>query len=473
MRMGVRSGEVPRLLRQAERSKGGDYRLQQIAGEGKPSRTIQDAENIDMTDALRVMLSVLHEEDLFSSEPDTFQHLLEYHIDRGLTEIGERLNEGIDAFSLLLQHLTVSTDPPASTGGTLQREEVERSLEELAFKGTIIGVVEAPRLNRYTLKISDHSAYERLKEGASKFEWLLGLSQGSLRVSLEGRDVLLEIPRPRESWKNYGLADLKQWSASNPKGDELVGCPGVDVLGNPFWLNLSRAHVFVAGTTGSGKSSCIHSLLCSIIMRMPPQELQFVLIDPKQVEFRVYRGLPHLWRSSKIKGVLVDPDRIRLGLEELCLEMEKRYSMLDTWGVRDFDEALATGHPLSRILIVVDELADLILQIPMAQEPLERLAQKSRACGIHLLLATQRPDARTFSGILRSNIGTRIALGVQRASESQIILGETGAEGLLRPGDMLISSGAGEKLARAHGVYLATDDIAHAVRAAVQRSTND
>jgi S-DNA-T family DNA segregation ATPase FtsK/SpoIIIE len=473
LRMNVHEGEEIHRLRQIDRSKGGEYRLQQITGEGKKGRKEQSVENVDMTDALRAMLSVLHGEDLFYSEAVNFQHLLEYHIERGLAEIKRRTKEE-DIFSLLLEYLKTDDQVPLSDGA-FGKEEISSAFEELGFKGTIIGTIEAPRLNRYTIQINQHSAYEQLKTGTSKLEWLLGLSQSSIMIALEGRNIILDIPRPKSSWKHYGLTDLKKWSEDKPNGKDLIGSPGVDVLGNPYWLNIGRApHIFVAGTTGSGKSSCIHALLCSLILRMSATELRFVLIDPKQIEFRAYSRLPHLLRSEKIKGVLVDPDQIRAGLEELCLEMERRYSLLDEWGVRDFDEAIATGKSLPRLLLVVDELADLILQIPMAQEPLERLAQKSRACGMHLLLATQRPDARTFSsGILRSNIAARIALGVQRAIESRIILDESGAEGLLRPGDMLVRPGAGESLVRVHGVYLNTDDIAHVVRTAQQRSEHE
>ncbi|MBF0429502.1 MAG: DUF87 domain-containing protein [Magnetococcales bacterium] len=236
--------------------------------------------------------------------------------------------------------------------------------------------------------------------------------------------------------------------------------PGVGVTGEPILFDLARQpHLLVGGTTGSGKSICLHALLISLLAGVSKNRLQLVLIDPKKVEFSKYAKA-----GSKRITVLTDVDDANTKLSELVAEMETRTSALERAGVRD----LAEGHRkgllhIPAIVVFVEELADLVMQVPEAEEHLIRLAQKARATGIHLVIATQRPDARILNGLLRSNIPSRIALTVQKATESKIILDETGAERLTGAGDMLIRL-SGQPMQRVHGVYVTDDDIAAIIR---------
>jgi S-DNA-T family DNA segregation ATPase FtsK/SpoIIIE len=216
----------------------------------------------------------------------------------------------------------------------------------------------------------------------------------------------------------------------------------------------------VAGTTGSGKSVCVNALLLSLIYFAKQKDVKLALIDPKQVEFAQWRNSGCLYAE-----VVTSVSDAVILLDELVLEMETRYSQFEQLGVKNLIEARERGFEGGWIVVAVDELADLITQDKVTEDRLVQLATKSRAAGIHLILATQRPDAKTFSGLLRSNCPARIALKVQKSNESSIILDETGAESLLGKGDMLIKGVI--PLTRAHGYKIESDDITKRLRASL------
>ncbi|MBK8384870.1 MAG: DNA translocase FtsK [Candidatus Accumulibacter sp.] len=232
---------------------------------------------------------------------------------------------------------------------------------------------------------------------------------------------------------------------------------GVDIEGMPLARDLVEApHVLVAGTTGSGKSVCLHALLLSLLTTRSPTRLQALLIDPKRVEFTPYQASPHL-----LAPVITDSVEATRCLKNVVKEMESREKLLVSRGAREWSDLGDSAPP--RIVVVIEELADLFAQAPEAEAPLVRLAQKARAAGIHLLLATQRPDAATFSGLLRANVPSRIALTVQKASDSRIVLDEGGAEKLLGKGDMLVKW-LGEKVVRVHALNIRPDDVSSLLR---------
>jgi len=257
------------------------------------------------------------------------------------------------------------------------------------------------------------------------------------------------VPRPPAQWTTPGCELIGTWQ---PPASGLPILLGVDITGALRTRDLLQApHVLIAGTTGSGKSVCLHGLLLSLLITCAPTRLQLLLVDPKRVEFAAYQGLPHL-----LAPVVVDAVEATRRLNELVKEMERREKLLETQGAREWSD-LGDMAP-ARIVVVVEELADLFAQSPEAEAPLVRLAQKARAAGIHLLLATQRPDAATFSGLLRTNIPSRIALTVQKASDSRIVLDESGAEKLLGKGDVLVKW-VGEAIQRVHALNIRPTDI--------------
>lgn len=184
------------------------------------------------------------------------------------------------------------------------------------------------------------------------------------------------------------------------------------------------------------------------------------MIDPKQVEFAVYKDIPYLYGNS----ISVDSAAARATIQSLVEEMDRRYEMFSSADVANISDARRKGIKLPFIVVFIEELADLLMQHKTTEALIVRLAQKARAAGIHLVLATQRPDAKTFSGLIRSNVPSRIALTVQKSTESTIILDETGAEDLLGFGDMLIKKVGEQQLLRGHGAYITRDDIAGYLR---------
>lgn len=273
------------------------------------------------------------------------------------------------------------------------------------------------------------------------------------------QQVFLFVPRPSSDWRSVTWKDVRgALFAPAAKDMSLPVCLGTDVLGDPYLMDLAEApHLFVGGTTGSGKSMCLHAILLSLLEARGDQ-VQLVLIDPKAVEFQAYEGSPSI-RDGKI---IISADEALAALEGLVEEMESRQLRLRALDARNIAEANGRGAKLPRIVVVVDELGDLIMTRREVETPLMRLAQKARSAGIHLVLATQRPEAATFPGILRSNIPSRIALAVQKSSESRIILDEGGAENLLMRGDMLVKL-AGKPMARAHGCRVDQADIVAAM----------
>jgi len=323
---------------------------------------------------------------------------------------------------------------------------------------------DGPRISRYRVYLDDVNHYDLVKRGLDKLGLHLGLltRQGILLQEDEGRErearvLALDVPRPRDSWQTVPGARLREWSTQATDLPILTVWPGVDVLGEPVHFDLASApHLLVGGTTGSGKSVCLHALLLSLLWRLGPKNLQLVLIDPKRVELAKYAGFPHLRGGQVFKGL---GDTLE-ALADLIDEMEHRTLQLRQAGVANLAEGHKQGRiDLPSIIVVVEELSALLFQSREAEEPLVRLAQKARAVSIHLGLATQRPDADTFSGLLRDNVPGRIALSVRTAADSKIVLDETGAKKLLGSGDMLLRPQASAPAQRAHGVWVSGDDI--------------
>ncbi len=250
---------------------------------------------------------------------------------------------------------------------------------------------------------------------------------------------------------------------------------GRNIYGEPQMLDVAKTpHLLIAGTTGSGKSVCINSLVASILYSKSPKEVRLIMVDPKVVELTVYNGLPHL-----LTPVITDNKRVLKMLSWLCDEMERRYSMLSKLGLRKIDayndrirEMGYATEKMPYIVLIMDEYADLMLTVGKEMEGyLQRLLQKARAAGIHVVLATQRPSAQVVTGIIKANIPSRIAFRVASGTDSSIILGETGAENLLGRGDMLMNTGSGTS--RIQGCFLSDDEVFDIVKFAKTQGEPD
>ncbi|WP_300327324.1 FtsK/SpoIIIE domain-containing protein [Accumulibacter sp.] len=440
---------------------GSEYALERITGAGQ-SADEEGRRDYDL--AVRALLSIYHGEDMFHGEEadHRYRRYLQRHVRRGLQEIRTTWRPGHDFHGFLYHELfgAATTRPVRADLG----QQILAGLREIGVSAQIRGVDNGPRISRYRVYLDDVNHYDKVKRGLDKLGLHLGLStrQGILLQEDEGpvreaRVLALDVPRPAESWHTIPGARLREWATQANDVPTLTVWPGVDVLGEPVHFDLGAApHLLVGGTTGSGKSVCLHALLLSLLWRLAPQDLQLTLIDPKRVELAQYAAFPQVAGGEVVEDI---GDALEI-LQQLVDEMERRTLLLRQHEVANLSEGRAQGGiDLPYVVVVVEELADLLFQSREAEAPLVRLAQKARAVGIHLVLATQRPDADTFSGLLRTNVPGRIALSVRTGAESKIILDETGAEKLLGAGDMLLRPQAGARARRAHGVRVGSDDI--------------
>ncbi len=442
-------------------TEGKSYRLEQVTGKGKDN---DELGVLDFDDVIIALLSVYHQEDLFT-DLKRYKKLLQRHIRRGLREIRTSWGPSHDFISFLKEEIFsgLKAVPNSDLARSFSEEQLIDALKEIGVPAEIRDVIQGARIDRYNLFLPNVDSFASLKRGLEKLAFSLGLGNGGVFIqpTSEPKVVAIDIPRKREFWRTIDGAHLFDWAKDQKLNSGLPIWLGQDVLGNDFTFDLTEApHLMVAGTTGSGKSITLHSLILSLLQTRSPQQVQIAFIDPKLVELSQYKGIPHQYGEtvSHLITEVIDT------LEELVIEMERRSQMLDECGVSNISEAIEQGTlNLPRIVVIIEELADLFSQSREVEAPIVRLAQKARSVGIHLVIATQRPDASTFSGLLRTNIPGRIALRVQKSSESRIILDEIGAEKLLGAGDMLVKVGS-TGLSRIHGAYINQDDIQRCLR---------
>jgi S-DNA-T family DNA segregation ATPase FtsK/SpoIIIE len=433
----------------------GEYFIDRVTGRDQK-------ENDEFVEAFRVLLSIYHHQNLFGND-DMYCRLLQRHIRRGLREIQTTWRESHDFHEFLRQEFFAAQSGqivvPEQERGP---EQLVQALGEFGLTAEVLESRDGPRVTRHTLHLNDAEDFSRLERKIEDLEFTLGIKGAGIFMTPAGepKTIWLDVPRPTQQWIPVGIDLLRSWEAA---GTGLPIFLGVDIAGAPVIRDLIEApHLLVAGTTGSGKSICLHTVLLSLLAHQPQNKLQLVLIDPKRVELAAYQDTPHL-----LAPVITDGVEAARCLKNLVREMESREKLLAASGAREW-QALGDSAP-PRLVVVVEELADLLAQAPEVENFLVLLAQKSRAAGMHLVLATQRPDAATFSGLLRSNVPSRIALTVQKAADSRIILDEPGAEKLLGKGDMLVKW-LGEKSIRVHGPNIQPEDIARVVRSIKKES---
>ncbi|HHU76110.1 MAG TPA: DNA translocase FtsK [Firmicutes bacterium] len=311
--------------------------------------------------------------------------------------------------------------------------------------------------------------YEIQPETGVKVSKILGLSD-DLALNLAAPDVRIEAPIPGKAAigievpnKIISLVYLREvleesdfLSSASP----LMTGLGKDITGVPVFADLLKMpHLLVAGSTGSGKSVCINSILCSILLKVPPWAVKFLLIDPKIVELSVYNGIPHL-----ISPVVTEAKKAALALRAMVKEMERRYELFAQSGVRDITKYNEAYDMLPYIVVVIDELSDLMMVSPSeVEDSIVRLSQMARAAGIHLVIATQRPSVDVITGLIKANITSRIAFAVSSQIDSRTILDAGGAEKLLGRGDMLYHPIGLHKPLRVQGAFISENDISKVV----------
>ena len=347
------------------------------------------------------------------------------------------------------------------------REAVSKALLEalrhFGIEARMLGTVSGPHVSRYELQLAPGTKVAKVAQLRDDLAYALASTDIRILAPIPGKKAVgVEVPNSRRRLVRLGDIYEGRTKGASP----LVAWLGKDVAGHAVHTDLAvMPHALIAGTTGSGKSGSINAILCSILMHASPNEVRMVLVDPKRVELNHYERLPHL-----LTPVVTNPRLAANVLSNLIGEMESRYGVMGEARARNLVELnrarkRAGEPPLPHILCVIDELADLMMVAPAeVEDSIIRLAQKSRAVGIHLLLATQRPSTDVITGTIKVNIPARIAFSVASQVDSRVILDQGGAETLLGQGDMLFRPVGTSKLQRIQGAFVTEEEIARVCR---------
>ncbi|HYZ81604.1 MAG TPA: DNA translocase FtsK [Solirubrobacteraceae bacterium] len=357
--------------------------------------------------------------------------------------------------------LTRSTGDAAKPD-TAGQEQVARTLVEtlghFGIEAKVIGRVTGPHITRYEIRLAPGIKVAKVAQLKDDLAYALAATDIRILAPIPGKQAVgVEVPNARR--KIVHLGDVFQQPP--PDWSPLTVWLGKDIAGRAIGADLAKMpHLLVAGTTGAGKSACVNAMLSSILLRATPHEVRIVLVDPKQVELNHYESVPHL-----LTPVITSPRMAANALQNLVKEMEQRYGLMSLARTRSLPELNRArdkrGEPrLPYILCVIDELADLMMVAPAdVEDSIIRLAQKARAVGIHLVLATQSPRVDVITGMIKANVPSRIAFAVSSQTDSRVILDQNGAEALLGQGDMLFSPVGTSKLQRIQGAYIDEEQI--------------
>jgi S-DNA-T family DNA segregation ATPase FtsK/SpoIIIE len=356
---------------------------------------------------------------------------------------------------------------PARGGGEDHKQVARKLVEALANFGVearCIGMVSGPRVTRYELQLAPGIKVSRVSQLRDDLAYALATTEIRILAPIPGKQAVgVEVPNNSHNTVTMGDIYATPPSGSSP----LTAWLGKDISGSGVACDLAKMpHLLIAGTTGSGKSGCINALLCSILLRATPDEVRMILVDPKRVELNHYESIPHL-----LTPVVTNMKNAALVLQNIVREMESRYELMGAVKARNLAEwnrqRLELGQDrVPHILVVIDELADLMMVSPAdVEDAIIRLAQKSRAVGIHLVLATQSPRVDVITGMIKANVPSRIAFAVSSQTDSRVILDVNGAEALLGQGDMLYKPLGTSKLLRIQGAYISEEETRKIVEA--------
>jgi S-DNA-T family DNA segregation ATPase FtsK/SpoIIIE len=351
---------------------------------------------------------------------------------------------------------------PMAPGRASERDTAAVVLQALAQFGVearVVGMVVGPRVTRYELQLAPGTKVAKVSALKDDLAYALATTEIRILAPIPGKSAVgVEVPNQRPDFVTLGDIYREFPKSAGP----LMVWLGKDISGKAVYTDLTRLpHLLIAGTTGSGKSGCVNCLVSSILLRSTPEQVRMIMVDPKKVELSHYDRIPHL-----LVPVVTNMKDAAGVLHNVAKEMEDRYELMELEHARslaDMNKARARRgeRPLPYILIVIDELADLMMVSPQEVEDyVIRLAQKSRAVGIHLVVATQRPSADVITGMIKANIPSRIAFAVSSQTDSRVILDVNGAETLLGRGDMLFKPLGSSHMERVQGAYVTEEEIA-------------
>ena len=349
----------------------------------------------------------------------------------------------------------------------LNQEKLERVLNDFEIKGKVVQIHIGPAVTEYEITVPSGTKVSRIVSINKEIALAMAAKEVRIQAPIPGKNTIgIEIPNKEIS--PVGFREVLEATWQNNGANKILVALGKDIMGTSILADLSKMpHLLVAGSTGSGKSVCINTIICSILMRYKPNEVKLVLVDPKKVELSNYNGIPHL-----LCPVVSDPKKASVVLQKVVAEMEKRYDLFaekefkniagyNEWV--DKENKKKTENRISKmpyIVVIIDELADLMLVASKeVQDSIMRITQMARAAGIHLIVATQRPSTDIITGVIKNNIPSRIAFSVSSAIDSRTILDSSGAESLLGKGDMLYLPMGESHTTRIQGCFISDNEI--------------
>ncbi len=380
-------------------------------------------------------------------------------------EIEAALNEQKPVYNFPPIDLLKVSDRSLSDGTMEMRENSYRLNETLAsfkIEAHIINVTRGPSVTRYEVELQKGVRLNKLTAVADDIALSLGAT-GVRIAAIPGKISVVGIEVPNRAVTMVSLRDVIDSQEFNSAKSKSTFAVGKDIGGNCIVGNIARLpHMLIAGTTGSGKSVCMNSIIISLLYKASPDDVKLIMVDPKMVELGIYNGIPHL-----LIPVVTDPKKAAGSLQWAVTEMMRRYKAMSDVGVRDLEsynsivESQETdARKLPQVVVIIDELADLMLVAAKeVEESICRIAQMGRAAGIHLIIATQRPSADVITGLMKANIPSRIAFSVASAMESRIILDTQGAEKLVGKGDMLYAPIGNGKPKRVQGCFVSDPEV--------------
>ena len=355
-------------------------------------------------------------------------------------------------------------DPEHDVEETSRR--LTRALSDLGVEAHVIRAVVGPRVTRYELRLGSGVKVGKVRNLQQDIAYALAATEIRILAPIPGKSAVgVEVPNTRPAKVTLGDVFLEY-----PEGNDWtlpVGL-GKDISGRAVFFDLAdMPHLLVAGTTGSGKSVMLNALLTSLLLSTDPREVKMVLVDPKRVELTHFARIPHL-----ITPVVTDVKKAANALSWAVSEMERRYEVLEGTGARSLDGYNARSEkPMPYVVIVIDELADLMMQAAAkVEDAVIRIAQKARAVGIHLVVATQRPSVDVITGMIKANIPSRVAFAVSSQVDSRVILDSVGAEALLGMGDMLYKPVSALRPSRVQGAFISEGEVERVVSASAAAS---
>lgn len=460
-------------------------KTEHLAHEVKQKDIIKKIEHEYENDTKNVVISNSSEADVYvpkedSKEENMVKHEKETHFntvrldDIETIELEDIKGDG-NTFSVIenKEYVLPSVDILTKTPKVNNKENQEvikdtvtvlqEVFKDFGVEGRVVAVNIGPAVTQYEMEIKAGTKLSRIISLDKELALALAAKSVNIQAPIPGKKTIgIEIPNKKVS--PVGVREILEVVPKSYEDSKLLVTLGKDIMGKPTYCEINKTpHLLVAGSTGSGKSVCINSMLVSLLMRTKPDEVKLVLVDPKKVELSMYNGVPHL-----LTPVVTDPKKANIVLKKIVQEMENRYDLFESSGTKNIAGYNAyleknfknDAKKLPYIVVIIDELADLMLVAAKeVEESIMRITQMARAAGIHLIVATQRPSTDVITGVVKANIPSRISFAVSSSIDSRTILDATGAEKLLGKGDMLFLPQGENIPIRVQGTFISDEDI--------------